>query len=729
MELFSLEGVWDPPLAMDPEDLMADINALEVEDSSVKKTRKLASKKGSSHAGIDNDDDEPPPPHAVRRTGGGITFRQKLLAMTFFRCCDFCLNKDNDADPIEPACNRFWMYYVTVKLLVQTDGRCCYYCARVFAATAKNKFKTLTGYKDAIKEDNSGNLHEAHLRYMHWMIAKLTEQFETLGSRATLYKDRNLSWPKPWTLYRMEIVQLIWELPEENFKDEDEYFKEFSVMQQGDSLCRGPGGKRLVKLKREKLYRRKKRIIQQAVKQREEAGGEEDDIITQGTMGLQMKGLVDELEGKMGMSSGSTAASSSAVVEETKPKAKAKAKTEKRVEQKQTAEDDSGFHDLDVDDMDADVIGGFEEASPKKEDTRKDETPSKGTRAKVKAGAKRAQGLQSSPQGAAAGAAGAAAKKKGAPKKDSFILLQAGLRQFGSLTAQQNYVQFLGQEWKNMGRNWKAYIDALTDKIKAMEEAEEDDQAGVLAELVQVHKAAQAVRRFCSKWSASGPNSKVTLQTYDEQIAWCKQDPAIQSPFPEYVRQTMHGVKLNSVWPAVRFWPQLDNDMLGTFLSCDEVAAYQIKGTATKVNVLTQDAGAELSEITEKLEDLHKCFYSSNFNNAKLEEQMGIFGFYLGIGKLNEVKVVDGSNQAEITFHPLTVEDCEVAIKARDDETKDVIQAIGCCCCFFLVLIIMFLSLLLLLLLLLLIFVLLLLLLILLLLLTRLSRVGGLLLL
>ena len=67
-----------------------------------------------------------------------------------------------------------------------------------------------------------------------------------------------------------------------------------------------------MKLKREQLYLRKKRIIQQAVKQREEAGGEEDDIITQGTMGLQMKGLVDELEGKMGMSSGSTAASSSA---------------------------------------------------------------------------------------------------------------------------------------------------------------------------------------------------------------------------------------------------------------------------------------------------------------------------------------------------------------------------------------------------------------------------------
>ena len=46
-----------------------------------------------------------------------------------------------------------------------------------------------------------------------------------------------------------------------------------------------------MKLKRERLYRRKKIIIQQAMKQREEAGG--DDIITQGTMGLQMQNLVD----------------------------------------------------------------------------------------------------------------------------------------------------------------------------------------------------------------------------------------------------------------------------------------------------------------------------------------------------------------------------------------------------------------------------------------------------
>ena len=234
---------------MEPADLMAELDGLQVDDSSVKKTRRLASKKGSSNLGIENvgDDDGIPPPLAPagtrrNRTGAGITFAQKLSAMTFFRLCDFCLSHDNDADPIEPACNRYWMYYVMVMVMVQTDGRCCYYCGRVFLATAKTKYKTLTQYKQAIKDDGSGELHDKHMKYMHWMIQQLTQEFERTGSRGNLYGDYKLSWPQPWTLLRMEIVQVIWDLPEEVFREEAEYFKEFSQLQEGDSLCKGPGG-------------------------------------------------------------------------------------------------------------------------------------------------------------------------------------------------------------------------------------------------------------------------------------------------------------------------------------------------------------------------------------------------------------------------------------------------------------------------------------------------------
>ena len=51
---------------MEPEDFIADMEQMTVNEPSVKKTRKLASKKGSSNAGIEaGEDDEPssvPPP-------------------------------------------------------------------------------------------------------------------------------------------------------------------------------------------------------------------------------------------------------------------------------------------------------------------------------------------------------------------------------------------------------------------------------------------------------------------------------------------------------------------------------------------------------------------------------------------------------------------------------------------------------------------------------------------
>ena len=84
---------------MEPEDFIADMEQMTVNESSVKKTRKLASKKGSSNAGIEaGEDDEPSsvPPQRRARSGANITFQQKVSAMTFFRICDFCWQTDND---------------------------------------------------------------------------------------------------------------------------------------------------------------------------------------------------------------------------------------------------------------------------------------------------------------------------------------------------------------------------------------------------------------------------------------------------------------------------------------------------------------------------------------------------------------------------------------------------------------------------------------------------------
>ena len=82
-----------------------------------------------------------------------------------------------------------------------------------------------------------------------------------------------------------------------------------------------------------------------------------------------------------------------------------------------------------------------------------------------------------------------------------------------------------------------------------------------------------------------------------------------------------------------------------------------------------EDAGAELEEITDKLKDLYKSFYQSSFENDSLKKQMAILGFYLGVGKFSDL--CDGVGK----FHPLQVEDCDVAIAARDDTSFEVIQA------------------------------------------------------
>ena len=93
------------------------------------------------------------------------------------------------------------------------------------------------------------------------------------------------------------------------------------------------------------------------------------------------------------------------------------------------------------------------------------------------------------------------------------------------------------------------------------------------------------------------------------------------------------------------------------------------------VKMHCEDAGAEFSEITDRLQDFHKSFFQSScIDNDSLKNQMEIFGFYLGTGKFNDV-ASHSSDKPEITFHELQVEDCDAAIAARDNKSFDVIQA------------------------------------------------------
>ena len=78
-----------------------------------------------------------------------------------------------------------------------------------------------------------------------------------------------------------------------------------------------------------------------------------------------------------------------------------------------------------------------------------------------------------------------------------------------------------------------------------------------------------------------------------------------------------------------------------------------------------EDAGAKFSEILAKLVDFHTSFYQKQFVNVTLNQQIHKLGFYLGVGTINSVNDVDASGQAEVTFHPLQIEDLNAAIAAK----------------------------------------------------------------
>ena len=152
---------------------------------------------------------------------------------------------------------------------------------------------SLANYKKDTGRDPEA--HSLHEKYMHWIIMKVTDQIAQGVDRETLAK---VSWPSPWQLLQIQIIQVRWVMPKEVFQDYNEYVAlKGDPLRNGlgDSTTQGPGGTRLVRLKREKLYKREVSVIQQAVKMRnQDVGG---DVVSQGLMGDSFASLGAQLTG------------------------------------------------------------------------------------------------------------------------------------------------------------------------------------------------------------------------------------------------------------------------------------------------------------------------------------------------------------------------------------------------------------------------------------------------
>ena len=95
-----------------------------------------------------------------------------------------------------------------LKNVLQTDGRCCYYCYRVWAQTAGAI--TLGKYKVNCGGDEA--LADRHKKYLHWMIGKLEEEWQNMSqtpeSREVLYYDCALRWPAKFSNFRLRVVDV-----------------------------------------------------------------------------------------------------------------------------------------------------------------------------------------------------------------------------------------------------------------------------------------------------------------------------------------------------------------------------------------------------------------------------------------------------------------------------------------------------------------------------------------
>ena len=368
------------------------------------------------------------------------------------------------------------------------------------------------------------------------------------------------------TLKRMTIIQYVWKMPAEVFQDHTEYMaKNNNELQAGDTLAFGPNKIKLVKLKREKMYKRQKIIIQQAVKEAVREDG--DDAITQKTMGMQLQTLAGEIEDEVvggSASSGSGSRETSRDDEETTPKkikggasfagmakakAKAKGKASRDDEDDEEIEEEAEMEDADIGcySMSRNPSSSPEtKPKPKaKDDDEDDDAPA-------------------TPRGRT-GAAKAKAKR------------------------QKHYALFLGSEWKNLKRNWKNYLTDVVDRIAEAEEEGEEDGEAVLESLKSLEKSAVAVRKFCVKWAATGGQGASLLQCFEEQVSWCRQPPAVDNPFSPYVMKLMHTLRCSEA-VVQSFWNHLEATQLQSFLGESEVEPYQINMTAVKINVLTQDS-------------------------------------------------------------------------------------------------------------------------------------------
>jgi len=124
-------------------------------------------------------------------------------------------------------------------------------------------------YKLSVYKAELGKNHDPHEMvdtYLAWLIHEQLAEFEKTGNR-----EAKLSWPSKAEIDVIEIREVVWEEPEDQFMEEDAYkamYGDYENNGRGDVMGKGFGGRPMIKLNIPKVFLRKVRTIQQARKRR-----------------------------------------------------------------------------------------------------------------------------------------------------------------------------------------------------------------------------------------------------------------------------------------------------------------------------------------------------------------------------------------------------------------------------------------------------------------------------
>ena len=545
------------------------------------------------------------------------TWEQKFAAKRCGRECDSCGKFDTDPDRVEPSRKMAWGRIVVDRVALaamsasmallaasnaledddtplKTDGSTCWYCFRVWNTCFSVTYRTLGGWK-AAKVQNP-NLYDLATKYMHWLVDMMVRRIEESGTRDDLMR---LTWPSPAMLKVIEIREVAWTEPEEEFLELPEYtalYGDPETNGKGDKQIKGPGGIKLVTLNTSRKWKKTVRIIQQAV--REQVFDDGSDETKASLSDMRFAQLKDTIGHTPLPSSSSASSSVQLALPATLPALPA------------LISEDEKEPLLDG------AASGVPQAQPAAPVPNPDAAAlvlAEKVAAKAKAEAAKASGKAAAAAKAVGKAAGAkatgkaGAKKKGRPVRDAGWLLRISLKELAVAKAGS---KFFTAAWRNTKRNWENYLRDINATLSSYGNDDEDEESDVMrSELKTIYAQGLAAKKVLDVVAKSGLNVRDTAVEYQAQRHWLSvQNPPAENPFSPYFVQAMHSSALQEACPPEEFWKEMeDQKVMEYFMTLAECEASQLEYFSGMILTITQEKSQE--EVFRALEELCKKFW------------------------------------------------------------------------------------------------------------------------